>query len=122
MSEEILKKIDRVLDRIDVGNNKTTKEDVLIIIDLLRKECPEDKVLLLQTEYIVNGYWHIDRKRIKENLDFVLNYFNILKDPKFTIEFRKTYAKKVHNCISKTIFKPKNKNYILELLSGVENK
>jgi|SaaInlStandDraft_1057018.scaffolds.fasta_scaffold18533_2 hypothetical protein len=119
MSEDITAKLDRILDRIETGS-RPTKEDVLKVIGLLTKECPEDKVLLLQTEYIINNYWHIDRKRIKENLHFVLNYFNIIRDKSITLEFRKTRAIKVEGYIAKELFEPKNKDKILSLLGEHE--
>lgn len=120
MSDEIIDKLDRLLDRLDIGNNKPSKDDVLKAISILSKECPEDKVLLLQTEYIVNGYWHIDRLRIKDNLNFVLNYFNVLKDKKFGIEFRKTKTIKVQGSLVKKIYKPKSINKVISLLGYEE--
>lgn len=118
MSEEIINRIDRLLDRIDKGNKKPTKDDVISIINLLSCECKEDKILLLQTKYIVNSNWHIDRKRIKENLEFVLNYFNILDDKNISLEYRKTKAVKIDGYLCKKLYYPKCKNEILKLLKG----
>jgi len=116
---ELVDKLDRILDRLEQGS-KPSKEDVLETIALLTREAPEDKVLLLQSEYIVKEYWHIDRKRIKENFDFVLNYFNILSNRKFNLEFRKTTPKKIEGRLAKVKFKSKYKDRILLLLGGDE--
>lgn len=114
----IIDKLDRVLDRLE-NNTKPSKNDVIEIIEILNRECPEDKILLLQTQYLVQNYWFSDKKRIKENLYFVLNYFNILKTKEFGIEYRKTYSEKVEGQLIKSKFVSKNKHYILSLLEGV---
>lgn len=119
MSEDITDKLDRLLDRIE-GESRPSKDDVSKILELLSNECPEDKVVVLQAQYMVDNYWHVDRKRIKDNLRFLLNYFNIIRDRRMSIDCRKTLAIKVEGAIAKTLFRSKNSKEILRLLGESE--
>ena len=113
---DIVDKLNTFIERVEC-TSFIPKETAIRVIGFLQEDSPDDKVLLENTQIVIEKYWSQGNVELLENFYELLEFYNVIEGARNILE-NKTILEKKGNQVVRKKFTPAHKEAILDLIQG----